>query len=522
MKHCTRNARNYFHELSYVTKNKNKNRYDAHIQYKVPPWAHQQKAIDTAKELDEYALFFEMGTGKTSTCINILRHKYAYERRLMRTLILCPPIVIDNWRKEFAMHSQIKDWDVIPLVRSQKERCETMRTFGFYHDRLTTGPADKIFITNYESLLMLDLLRIIYTWKPEILVLDESHRCKDPKSKRTKVLMEMAPVTTYRYLLTGTPILNSVMDIYAQFAILDKGKTFGNNFFSFRAKYFYDKNSYMHKSKYFPDWQPNAQAAEQINELIQAKSMRVTKAECLDLPPLVTQNIFVELTKEQQRLYDDMKTDFVAYLGKDACVANIALTRGLRLMQIASGFIKLEGEKSGDPSKEVQITDNPRAKALQELLSEITPHSKVLVWAVFKENYATIRNVCDALKLSFVEVHGVISAERKQENVRKFNEDPKCRVLIGHPGSGGIGINLVAASYAIFYSRNFSLEQDLQAEARNHRGGSEIHAKVTRINLIAKNTIDEYITEALSKKVAISEKVLQNMAFFVLASNGEE
>lgn len=86
---------------------------------------------------------------------------------------------------------------------------------------------------------------------------------------------------------------------------------------------------------------------------------------------------------------------------------------------------------------------------------------------------------------------------------------------MGHPGSGGIGINMVIASYSIFYSRNFSLEQDLQAEARNHRGGSEIHAKVTRINLIAKGTIDEIVADALKNKVQIGENILNKIAMEV-------
>ena len=78
-------------------------------------------------------------------------------------------------------------------------------------------------------------------------------------------------------------------------------------------------------------------------------------------------------------------------------------------------------------------------------------------------------------------------------------------------GSGGIGINLVAASYAIFYSRSFSLEHDLQAEARNYRGGSERHTKITRIDIVARDTIDEHIQKALSDKQNISETLLKEI-----------
>ncbi len=475
----------------------------------IPLWAHQREAVERAKNLDEFALFFQVGTGKTATCINILRHKYAQNKRLLRTLILCPPIVIHNWQNEIKMHSKIKEWDIIPLVKSQKERCLAMKTFAFRHDeKLESVPAGKIVITNYEAMLMLDLLKIIHKWQPEVIVCDESHRCKDPTAKRTKAVLDVAKSTRHRYILTGTPILNSAMDIFSQFLILDKGEAFGKNFFSFRAHYFYDKNAYLQKTnKYFPNWIPREKMVEEMNALIAEKSMRALKADCLDLPPLVTQNVYVELTPSQQRLYDSMKKDFVAYLGDQACVATLAITKALRLMQIASGFINVEGMTDG-VRKNIELADNPRSKALEELLREITPHSKVLVWAVFKENYNTIRGVCESLGVDFVEVHGDVSAAQKQENVQKFNADSKCRVLVGHPGSAGIGINLVAASYSIFYSRNFSLEQDLQAEARNYRAGSEMHVSVTRINIVAKDTIDEHITEALAKKQGVAEVLL--------------
>jgi SNF2 family DNA or RNA helicase len=133
------------------------------------------------------------------------------------------------------------------------------------------------------------------------------------------------------------------------------------------------------------------------------------------------------------------------------------------------------------------------------------------VWAVFKENYAAIRQVCNDLELQFVEVHGDVSAKAKQDAVKRFDSDPACRVLVGHPGSGGIGVNLVAASYSIFYSRGFSLEFDLQAEARNFRGGSERHETIVRIDLVAPGTIDEQVMQALAAKQAVGETLVRGM-----------
>jgi SNF2 family DNA or RNA helicase len=473
------------------------------VQFFVEPWAHQREGFERAKDLSGFGLFYEMGAGKTMTAINILRWKYMQHKRLLRTLILGPPIVGQNWKREFEMHSKVGK-NVYCLEGSGKKRIETFLKFS----RLDQPSA---FVTNYESLLMTELYQHLVAWQPEVIVFDESHKLKNLQAKRTKAAIRLADIARYKLILTGTPILNTPMDIFAQYRVMDGGKTFGKNFFVFRAQYFVDKNAGMPKDKYFPAWVPRQGALEELQQKLQPTSMVVKKADCLDLPPLVRQQVHVELSKEQAKLYNAMRKDFIAYVGDKACVATLAITKALRLQQIVSGFITLAGGDGEDP-RNVHLKENPRAQALQELLSEITPFHKCLVWAVFRENYATIRAVCDALGVKYVEVHGEVAPGARQKAVDAFNSDPDIRVFLGHPGSAGIGINLVGASYSIFYSRTFSLEQDLQAEARNYRGGSEIHEKVTRLDLVATGTIDEAITAKLASKIEISDKVLRDIA----------
>jgi SNF2 family DNA or RNA helicase len=238
-------------------------------------------------------------------------------------------------------------------------------------------------------------------------------------------------------------------------------------------------------------------------------SMTVKKQECLSLPPYVKQTVEVELPKAQRRAYQMMKKHLIAEMEEGTCVAQLAVTKALRLLQIASGYIPVVQEKDLClEAKVIPFKENPKAKALKELLSDLAEAHKILVWAVFHENYAAIREVCDGLKLGYVEVTGERTPRQKQEAVDRLNHDPDVRVLIGHPGSGGIGINLIAASYSIFYSRNFSLEYDLQAEARNYRGGSNRHPRVTRIDIVAKDTIDRTIAKALGEKKKISDEIL--------------
>jgi len=470
------------------------------MEYLIPPWQHQLRAIELASRLKNYALFFEMGAGKTSTAINILRHKFNERRHFMDTLILCPPIVVDNWKREWLAHSKVSSANIILLKGSQTQRLKALKNACALKQGF-------IAVTNYEALLMKDLYAAFLDWAPEAIVFDESHKCKDAKAKRTKAAIELADRAKHRYILSGTPVLNSPMDLFSQFRILDGGDTFGKNFFAFRAQYFYDKNAGMPKQRYFPDWRVRPGALEEINSRLGATSMRITKEECLDLPPLVRETIEVEMLPEQKRVYEDMRKNLVAYLKDKACVAQLALTKALRLMQIASGFAKM------DDGSEIHFDNHPKREALRELLEEITPFHKVLVWAVFKENYQQIKDVCEELKIGYVEVHGDIAEARKLEAVDRLKNDPSVRVFIGHPGSGGIGINLTAASFSIFFSRNFSLENDLQAEARNHRGGSKEagHTKITRIDLVTQGTIEPEILKRLANKEQIGESLLHDL-----------
>lgn len=486
------------------------------MQYLLKPWQHQLDSIARARKERDFALFHEMGTGKTGTAINILREHFALNKRIMRTLILGPVIVVKNWQAEIAMHSKIPPGEVVPLQGAGKKRCATFAENAVATDgTLTRG---RIFITNYESVEMDELFDLIQQWNPEVLICDESQRLKNHKSVRAQKVTYIADRTKHNYILSGTPFLNSPTDIYHQYRILDRGASFAlrdkktgdirpMNFHEFRGIFMEDENAGMPKLVHFPKWVPRAATAEELGRKIYRKATRVMKSECLDLPPLVRQRVRVELGPEQRRMYEEMKKEFITWVESPhaeprAVVAQMALTKALRLQQIVSGFVKTED------GVEVPIKDNPRLTALGEIVEDLCEENKVIIWATFKHNYKQIAELLDRLAIPFVEIHGGISHEDRERNMHAFRKDPKVRAVIANQLAAGIGINLVEASYSLFYSRNFSLEQDLQAEARNYRGGSEIHDKVTRLDLVAENTIDEAALVALAGKKDMAEEIL--------------
>ena len=474
-----------------------------------PLWDHQKKIISMGLGMPDLAIFAEMGCGKSRATIEIIRRRCGLEKRLMRTLILAPKIVLKNWKSEFGMYSKINQGDIIVLDKSGKQRAKDLfdACFDTSRNELSRG---KIAITNYEAMEMDELVKIIHDWQPEILVCDEAHRLKNPQSKRAKIVVGISDIVKHVYLLTGTPILNSPMDVFNQYRILDGGETFGKNFYTFRGRYFEDINSgWAGKQSYFPKWMPRAETYDHLNDLMYRKAIRVVKSECLDLPPLVRQTVQVELSPVQSKMYKEMAVEYVTFVEQQkekgeslAVVAQLAITKALRLQQIVSGFAK---DVTGNHHR---ITPCPRLDALSDLVDDLADQHKIIIWATFKENYAMIGEMLKKKKIPFVELHGDVPQKDREENVRRFRQDGDCRVIIANQGAAGIGINLTEASYSIFYSRSFRLEHDLQAEARNYRGGSEIHSSVTRIDLIAPGTIDELINEALSKKQDVAHKIL--------------
>lgn len=471
-------------------------------------WDHQRRGIQKGLEQDSFALFFDLGTGKTATAINIIRFRCQQNQRLMKTVILGPIAVLHNWKKEFIQFSKIDNRDILVLDQSGKKRLEMFKRF-VQDEKTMSLSRPRIIITNYEAMLMKDLVSAIKEWGPEILVCDESHRCKSHESKRAKAVTDLSDRIKHKILLTGTPILNSAMDIFQQYRILDGGESFGKNFWAFRSQWFEDENAgWAHKSNHFPKFEPRASTYSQFNKIIYKKAMRVMKSECLDLPPMVREEAEVLLGKEQAKLYKDMKDAFIAYIeteeksGKPrAVVAQLAITRSIRLQQIVSGFAK---DEEGNIH---EIKENPRLSVLRDYLEQLCRDHKVIVWATFHQNYKAIAQVCTDLKVRFSEYHGLNKSER-EDSLERFKKDPECRAIISNPRAGGVGINIIEASYAIHYSRDFSLESDLQSEARNYRGGSEIHEKVTRIDLIARGTIDDIISEILKSKLDAAETIL--------------
>jgi SNF2 family DNA or RNA helicase len=472
-----------------------------------PMWQHQMDTIDKAFTTGNanLALFHEQGTGKTRTLIEILRRRFAGHGKVLNTLIICPLIVKRQWKAQIAEYSKIKPIDVVVLEGSEKRRIKTFYDSVNVEGQLSRG---RIVIVNPATMEMKELMQMLHLWGVDILILDESHEFKAYNGVRAKALLPIADKALHKYIATGTPIANTESDIFMQYRILDGGKTFGLNFHVFRKKYYQDANaSWVGKKGHFPKYECTKEGKEEISKLMYKSAVRALKKDCLDLPPFVRQIIEVEMSPEQLKAYHEMRLEFITWV-KDqmneprAIVAQLALTKAMKMQQIISGFAFDENRVP------VRFKKVPRLEVLKGLLENLCRDNKVIVWAAFIENYKMIADVCDELGIKYSRLVGGMTEAAKNENKDAFNTDPEIKVMIANQGAGGTGIDLIPASYAIYYSKDASILKDAQSEARNYRGGSDVHDKVTRIDLVCYGSLDETVNDALANKKDLAQYIL--------------
>lgn len=481
------------------------------MKYKLTPYPHQIEGIDRGTK-DNLGLFWEVGTGKTGATINILRYLYAQKGQVLKTLILSPLVTLYNWKEEFGIHSYMDTNNVHLLKGPSKKKMKVFEHFTANKEGMLIAPA--VFVTNYESVLAKGLFDMFMEWRPDIIVLDEAHYIKNHKAKRSKALIKLGDMAKHKYILTGTPILNNVSDIFNLFRFLDGGETFGKSPYVFQNTYMMDENAgWANKQGHFPKLVARPEMYESLHNKIYTKCHRVVKSDVLkDLPPLIKTVRHVELSMEQRKAYKEMERDFIAFVQDrmatgehKAVVAQLAVTKALRLQQICTGYA------TTDEGEDVYFKSNPRLDATRELLQEIivdgAGSNKCILWCSFKANYVMLSRLCEELNIEYTMLTGEQNVEQKRESVEAF-EKGTARVIIANRKAGGIGINLVSAGYSIIFSRNFSLEEEIQSEGRNYRGGSQRHAKVLKIDLAAKDTIDEKVLEALLNKKDISRQVI--------------
>lgn len=459
--------------------------------------AHQQRAVEKARTQKNLALFYEAGTGKTATIWRILAEDYNHHKRIRNTLIFAPLAVCAQWPREMERFTKIP-----------KDRCFALTDTGAKRtaqlEALLAKGAPVIIITNYESVQIKAFYEKLLRFSPEIVVCDESHRIKDAQAKRSKAVYPLCQSASRRFLLTGTPAPNSLLDLFGQYKALDPG-IFGGGFWSFRSRYFYDRNAGRQFS--YPDWVPHPWAAKEIGEKLHISCLQVSRKECLDLPPLTLVPVPVEMSKAQAKAYEEMKKDFVTEVKGMIMSSEFEMVKTLRMQQILAGFIQPDSCDGKQPAP-IWVPEVPRLEAMMENVEAIGKQ-KQIIWTVFRPTYHQIAKELDKRGISYTFLTGEQTNDAQKQANKKLFTDGDAQILIANPAAAGEGIDgLQIAKYAHFYMRGWSLLHYLQALARNYRSGSEAHDKVVHYHYFVRGTIDETLAYALLYKENVQEAVL--------------
>ena len=468
--------------------------------FKTEPFDHQRKALEDSWAADYYALFMEMGTGKSKVAIDTIGALYE-AKRVSAALILAPKGVYDNWVKgEIPTH--LPD-DIERMV--VRWTPSTAKKFQDEMKALVYEPFDglKVFVMNVEALSTPRGTKAAYMFLAKnpanIMVVDESTTIKNRKATRTKNIMMLAKEAKYRRILTGSPVTKSPMDLYSQCAVLSSNALGFNSYYAFQNRYALVQKRKM-GTRAFQEI-VGYRRLDELNLKLDRFSNRILKEQCLDLPDKMYMRRDVALTDEQKRVYIQMKKLALAKLenGELATTASV-LTQIMRLQQICCGFLQPD-------DGEIQSLDNNRLKELLEITDEL--QGKAIIWASYTHD---IQQIADALRDRFgpeavATYYGATAQDERQEIVERFQDKLNpLRFFVGQPRTGGYGITLTAANTVVYYSNSYDLEIRLQSEDRAHRIGQ--NNKVTYIDLVSPDTIDEKILKALRGKIDLAGKVL--------------
>jgi len=329
------------------------------------------------------------------------------------------------------------------------------------------------------------------------MAIDESTTIKNPSAKRTKNIVALSKSSKYRRIMTGSPVTKNPLDLYSQCEFLDPYLLDFSSYYAFRNRYAEMKTMHAHgRSIQVIDKFKNL---SELSDTIKTFSYRVLKEDCLDLPDKIFIKRQIQLTPDQFKLYSQMKEQALAILqGKVSSTKN-SLTQLMRLQQITCGHFT-------DDNGVTQSITNNRINELMDVLEDV--EGKAIIWAHYQYDMTKIiEAIHDKYGPgSFVDYYGLTPKEERQPNIKRFQDDPKCRFFIGTPSTGGYGITLTAANTVIYYSNGYDLEKRLQSEDRAHRMGQK--KPVTYVDINAEDTVDEKIVKALRKKINIASEVL--------------
>ena len=466
--------------------------------FKTKPYGHQLDALEASWNKEVFAYFMEMGTGKSKVLLDNAAILYD-KGEINALLLIAPKGVYKNWYdSEIPTHlPDHVDTNIVLWKTSDKAKKQQL----LLNTLFKPGSHLNILIMNVESFSSGNgsdfAYKFLASHPKSMVAIDEATTIKTPTSNRTKNILSLSKHCKYRRILTGSPVTKSPLDLYSQCQFLDPWLLDQQSYYTFKARYSICKKI-----------QVNGRQVEivvgyrnlgELSEKIKSFSKRILKEDCLDLPEKSYVKHYVELTKEQQKVYQQMKKEAIAFLDGKMQSSATVMTQLMRLHQITCGHFT---------SDDGTIKDLPcqRLNELMDILEKI--EGKTIIWSHYTHD---VKRIIKEIKRvygddSVVDYYGQTDTDSRSKNIKKFQTDDKCRFFVGTTHTGGYGITLTAGSNMIYFSNGYDLEKRQQSEARIDRIGQT--KKMTYIDIMTQDTVDERIVKALRNKVNIANTIM--------------
>lgn len=507
--------------------------------FKMKPYDHQLVGFQFLHSMDRPALFGDCGTGKTFMVLTYAESLMQKEKWCF--LVICPVNLIKHiWikdggkftdlellglRSETVAQVLVRDFDKDVDRKDPEEKKKARRRANLRHGKVLKELFDNdadIYALNPANLrtdpkekrvkdLMKRKIKEGYKW---CLVIDESSMLKSRTSRTYKALKRLRALAESCIIMTGTPSPNGMLDLWAQFSLLDGGSTLQPSFSDYRLDTHELKPlwgcTYKNRKgekQQVETWRPKRGAVNEVYTTISKRMIRFRTDDCIDLPPSRTLVRYVGMNKEQTDAYEDMETMLYTELEGEPVTAKIAVGKIIKLREITGGFLRT------DQGKDVQLGKKiPKLLEMDELLEQSIADkmgdegrpSKAIIWANYRWECKTLIERYEK-KYRARGLFGGVTVNAKDKAIGEFENDPRARLLVCHPASVGHGMNFTAANYAFYYSLSHNFEETYQSYRRTLRPGQD--RPMTYYFLVTQDTIDEELLAANKGKKDLSDLI---------------
>ena len=431
---------------------------------KYSPHDYQRYAAEFITTHPIAALLLDMGLGKTSITLTAINDLLFDSFEVHKVLVVAPlRVARDTWSAEIEKWEHLKNLRYSVVVGTEQERLNALRT-----------SAD-VYIINRENIQWLvEESGLIFDF--DMAVIDELSSFKNHQSKRFRAFTKVRPKLKRIVGLTGTPAGNGLMDLFAEFKLLDMGERLGRLIGQYRNTYFQpDKRNGMVIYSYKP--LPNAE--QQIYDKISDITISMKAADHLKMPKLISTEYTVQLSEKEKEKYDRLKKDLILSTDDNEVTAANAASLSNKLSQMANGAVYSDNESI------IEIHDR-KLDALEDIIESMNGRP-LLVAYWFKHDLERIRKRFEIREI------------KSSRDISEWNSG-KIPVALIHPASAGHGLNLQSGgSTLVWFGLTWSLELYQQTNARLWRQGQTADTVVIQ-HIIAKGTIDEQIMKALKTK----------------------